>query len=135
MSPVLQLFLTGPAVKLPTSTWCPKANFCQGTSLLVLNTLSTTQQVLNKCLLTAREVVSKSDQPYYLSVDSLTWPFPGVEAGSASQTPDVQSLRILLESEGACGRWLTCSNQKIPFISPPVAGSPGFGSYCSIGAG
>lgn len=35
------------------------------------------------------------------------------------QALDVQSLRSLLGSKGARGRWLTSSNRTTPFISPP----------------
>lgn len=43
------------------------------------------------------------------------------------QAPDVHPdicYWNFLQSSAGCGRWLTCSNQTSPFISPPKAGSP-----------
>lgn len=59
--------------------------------LLVLSSLPTTQQVLSKCLLTVREVVSSSDQCPQSVSWPLTRPFLGVEVGSAGHRPQVSS--------------------------------------------
>lgn len=63
-------------------------------------------------------MVSRSGHSHGLKVCSLIQPFPGVGEGGLLTGSSVQSLRDLLGSRGAAGRWLTSSFLTTPSSHP-----------------